>query len=79
MSSATPFAVMAVAIFGAYAVALLEQAVAGQRPAPAAILRRAVAVVGQPLTTPARPVYVSVCDRCSPGSTVSTAPSGALA
>lgn len=55
MSDWTPFAVVAVALVGALAVALLEQAVAGARPAPVTVLRRAAGVFGEPLATPHRP------------------------
>ena len=55
MSDWTPLAVLLVAAGGALAVALLEQVVAGSRPAPAVVLRRAAAVFGEPLTTPHRP------------------------
>lgn len=55
MSDWTPLAVLAVALGGALAVALLEQAVAGARPAPVLVLRRAVAAFDQPLATPHRP------------------------
>lgn len=55
MSDWTPLAVLAVALGGALGVALLEQAVAGARPAPVLVLRRAVAAFDQPLATPYRP------------------------
>lgn len=53
MSDVTPLAVLAVALVGALAVALLEQVVAGARPAPAAIARSATATLAQPLSRPA--------------------------
>lgn len=52
MSDWTPVAVLAVALGGAGAVALLEQLVAGLRPAPAALARDAVATLRQPLRRP---------------------------
>ena len=52
MSELTPLAVLAVAIGGAAAVALLEQLTAGTRPAPAALLRNGAAVLRQPLARP---------------------------
>ena len=55
MSAWTPLAVLLVALGGALAVALLEQVVAGARPAPVMVLRRAASVFDEPLTTPHRP------------------------
>ena len=55
MSDWTPFAVLGVALGGAFVIALLEQVVAGARPAPALVLRRAAAAVDQPLAVPHRP------------------------
>lgn len=55
MSNWTPFAVLLVAGGGALAVALLEQVVAGVRPAPVAALRRAASAFDEPLGTPHRP------------------------
>ncbi|MEO8688370.1 MAG: complex I subunit 1 family protein [Solirubrobacteraceae bacterium] len=55
MSNWTPLAVLAVALAGALAVALLEQLVGGLRPAPIAILRRAAALLDEPLSAPHRP------------------------
>lgn len=52
MSELTPLAILAVALGGAAAVALLEQVTAGLRPAPATVARRAAAVLGQPLARP---------------------------
>lgn len=52
MSELTPLAILAVALGGAAAVALLEQVTAGLRPAPASIARRAAAVLRQPLARP---------------------------
>lgn len=53
MSDLTPLAIMAVALGGAFAVALVEQLVSGLAPAPGALLRRSAAVLGQPLERPA--------------------------
>ena len=53
MSAATPFAILLVALAGAGAVALLEQAVAGARVAPAAIGAAAARRLREPLTLPA--------------------------
>ena len=55
MSDWTPLAILGVAAVGALAVALLEQIVATGRPAPALLLRRLAAGVGQPLSAPQRP------------------------
>lgn len=55
MSDWTPFAVLAMSLAGALVVALLEQAVAGRRPAPSLVLRRAAAALSEPLSAPARP------------------------
>jgi NADH-quinone oxidoreductase subunit H len=52
MSDLTPLGVLAVAIGGAMAVALLEQMVAGVRPAPAAVVRSAAWTLRQPLSRP---------------------------
>jgi len=52
MSFASPFAIVALALGGAFLLALLEQAVAGARPAPLALARRASVVVRQPLAVP---------------------------
>ena len=52
MSDLTPLAVLGVALAGAALVALLEQLVAGIRPAPTAIARSAVATLRQPLSRP---------------------------
>ena len=52
MSDLTPFAILALALGGALAVALLEQVTAGLRPAPAALARSAAAVLRQPLARP---------------------------
>jgi NADH-quinone oxidoreductase subunit H len=52
VSGATPFAVLLVAAGGAVLVALLEQLVAGVRPAPAAATRAAVARVREPISRP---------------------------
>ena len=53
MSAATPFAILLVALAGAGAVALLEQAVAGLRPAPAVIGAGIARRLREPLTLPA--------------------------
>jgi NADH-quinone oxidoreductase subunit H len=52
MSNLTPLGVLAVALGGAGAVALLEQLMAGLRPAPVALARSAVAVLREPLSRP---------------------------
>ncbi len=52
MSAATPFAILLVALAGAGAIALLEQAVAGLRPAPAAIGASIARRLREPLTLP---------------------------
>ena len=53
MSDATPLAVLALAAGGAFLLALLEPAVVGVRPAPAAVARRVASTVRQPLAVPA--------------------------
>ena len=53
MSGWTPVGILAVALGGALAVALLEQVVAGRAPAPAAVVRRSLRVFGEPLQRPA--------------------------
>ena len=53
MSNWTPFAILALALGGAWAVACVEQAVAGVRVAPALVLRRAAEQLDQPLAVPA--------------------------
>lgn len=55
MSDWTPFAVMLVAVAGAFVVALLEQLVTGSRPSPTLVVRRAAAALDEPLSTPHRP------------------------
>lgn len=52
MSWLTLPAVVAVGLVGAFVVALLEQAVAGRRPAPVAVLGRGLALVRQPIAMP---------------------------
>jgi len=52
MSDFTPLAVLAVALAGAFVLACVEQTVAGGRPSPALVVRRAVATARQPLTRP---------------------------
>jgi NADH-quinone oxidoreductase subunit H len=52
MSDVTPVAVLALALVGAAAVALLEQVVAGARPAPAALARSTFATLREPLSRP---------------------------
>jgi NADH-quinone oxidoreductase subunit H len=52
MSDFTPLAVLAVALGGAAAVALLEQLVAGLRPAPVVLGREVMATLRQPLNRP---------------------------
>ena len=55
MSAWTPLAILATALGGAFVVALLEQAVGGQRPTPLLTLRRAASSLAEPLATPVRP------------------------
>lgn len=57
MSDMTPLAILALAIGGAAAIGLLEQLVAGVRPAPRALIGRMSATLRQPLSRP------DVCDR----------------
>jgi NADH-quinone oxidoreductase subunit H len=57
VSDLTPLAVLAVALGGAAVVGLLEQVVAGLRPAPAALAGRVTAILREPLSRP------DVCDR----------------
>ena len=52
MSDATPLAVLAVALVGAAAVALLEQAIAGVRPSLVALGRSAIVTLREPLAHP---------------------------
>lgn len=52
MSDLTPLAVLAVALGGAAGIALLEQIVAGARPAPVATVRAVRATLRQPLRRP---------------------------
>lgn len=52
MSAWTPLAIVAVALAGAAAVALLEQLVAGNRPAPAALGRSIATTLREPLSRP---------------------------
>ena len=52
MSDFTPLGVLAVALGGAFLVALAEQVVAGYVPAPGALLRRSVRVFGEQLERP---------------------------
>lgn len=52
MSVASPFAIVALALGGAFALACIEQVVAGRLPAPAGVARRAAAVLRQPLSVP---------------------------
>ena len=52
MSSASPFAILAVALAGAYVVALLEQVIVERRLAPGGVARTAVATLRQPLSMP---------------------------
>ena len=53
MSAATPFVVLGLALAGALALRLLEQVVAGVRPTPVGLGRRALSLLGQPLRRPA--------------------------
>lgn len=57
MSDMTPLAILALAIGGAAAIGLLEQLVAGVRPAPRVLIGRMSATLRQPLSRP------DVCDR----------------
>lgn len=52
MSAASPFAIVLVAAGGAFALACLEQAVAGRVPSPATVVRRAAGTLRQPLAVP---------------------------
>lgn len=52
MSAGSPFAVLALALGGALAVALLEQLVAGLRPSPLGVTRQAFVTLRQPLRRP---------------------------
>jgi len=52
VSDATPLAILALALAGAAAIALLEQVVAGARPAPAAVAHRVAATLREPLSRP---------------------------
>lgn len=52
MSVASPFAIVALALAGAFALACLEQAVAGHLPSPAGVARSALDLVRQPLAVP---------------------------
>lgn len=52
MSDFTPLAVLALALGGAAVVALLEQVVAGLRPAPGAVARATAATLREPLSRP---------------------------
>lgn len=57
MSDLTPLAILALALGGAAVVGLLEQLVAGVRPAPGALAGRVSATLREPLSRP------DVCDR----------------
>lgn len=52
MSGASPFAILAVALVGAWILTLLDQAIAGRRLAPAGTVRGALGTFGQPLSMP---------------------------
>ena len=52
MSAATPFVIVAVALVGAFVLALLEQVIADRRVAPAGVARGAVHTLRQPLSMP---------------------------
>lgn len=56
MSALTPLGILAVAVGGAFAAGVLEQAVAGVRPAPVALLRSVGVRLREPLSRP------DVCD-----------------
>jgi len=53
VSGLSPLAILAVALGGAFAVALIEQLVAGYIPAPSLVLRRSSGVFTEPLQRPA--------------------------
>ena len=52
MSTASPFVIVAVALVGAFVLALLERAIAERRLAPAGVARDAVRTLRQPLSMP---------------------------
>lgn len=52
MSAASPFAILGVALAGAFLLALLEQAIVHRQVAPAGVARRALHTVRQPLSMP---------------------------
>lgn len=52
MSLLSPAAIVAVALAGAFGLALLERAVAGRSPAPGGVVRDVVATLRQPLSAP---------------------------
>ena len=52
MSAASPFAILLVALGGAFVLASVEQVVAGRRPSPRAIVRGAAWTLRQPLAVP---------------------------
>jgi NADH-quinone oxidoreductase subunit H len=53
VSDLTPLAILGLALGGAFALACVEQLLAGCRPAPARLLRQSVGVLGEPLQRPA--------------------------
>jgi NADH-quinone oxidoreductase subunit H len=65
MSELTPVAILAVAFGGSAFVALLEQMVAGVRPAPTALVRSAAATLREPLRRPG--VYDTWLFHMAPG------------
>jgi len=52
VSDLTPLAVLAVALGGVFVLALVEQVVAGRRPAPAVVVRDGVARLREPVSRP---------------------------
>ncbi len=76
MSDLTPLAILALALGGACVVGLLEQLVAGLRPAPMALARSAAATLRQPLARP--DIYDSWLYHLAPGLLLLAA-AGALA
>jgi NADH-quinone oxidoreductase subunit H len=65
MSELTPLAILVIALGGSGLVALLEQMVAGVRPAPVALVRSAAATLSEPLRRPG--VYDTWLFHMAPG------------
>lgn len=65
MSAATPVGIIAIALLGAWIVAMLEQVVAGLRLAPVAVLRLAATTLREPLQRPS--TYDSFLFHLAPG------------